>query len=74
MQLLINKFPLGETRLTNPKKNLCLQNTKNHLSVKLNSHKNKKWICTDYNIAPLLSVLSFSVPIVVFMSAVLKDF
>ena len=32
------------------------------------------WNGTDYNIAPLLSVRSFSVPIVVFMSAVLKDF
>ena len=53
---------------------LFLQNTKNHLSVKLNSHKNKMWNGTDNNIAPLLSVLSFSVPIVVFMSAVLKDF
>ena len=74
MQLLINKFPLGEPVWPIPKNNLCLQNTKNHLSVKLNSHKNKMWICTDYNIAPLLSVLSFSVPIVVFMSAVLKDF
>ena len=53
---------------------LFLQNTKNHLSVKLNSHKNKMWNGTDNNIAPLLSVLSFFVPIVVFMSAVLKDF
>ena len=43
MQLLINKFPLRETRLTNPKKIIYkfLQNTKNDLSVKLNSHKNK---------------------------------
>ena len=57
-----------------PKNNLCLQNTKNHLSVKLNSYKNKKWNGTDDNIAPLLSVPSFSVPIVVSMSAVLKDF
>ena len=30
------------------------------------------WNGTDYNIAPLLSVSSFSVPIVVSMSAVLK--
>ena len=57
-----------------PKNNLCLQNTKNHLSVKLNSHKNKMWNGTDYNIAPLLNVPSVSVLIVVFMSAVLKDF
>ena len=47
---------------------------KNHLSVKLSSHKNKMWNGTDNNIAPLLSVSSFFVPIVVFMSAVLKDF
>ena len=57
-----------------PKNNLCLQSTKNHLSVKLNSHKNKMWNGTDNNIAPLLSVPFFSVPIVVSMSAVLKDF
>ena len=60
MQLLINKFPLRETRLTNPKKIIYkfLQNTKNDLSVKLNSHKNKIWNGTDYNIAPLLCLLS----------------
>ena len=32
------------------------------------------WNGTDNNIAPLLSVSSFFVPIVVSMSAVLKDF
>ena len=32
------------------------------------------WNGTDNNIAPLLSASSFFVPIVVFMSAVLKDF
>ena len=74
MQLLNINSHLEKPGWPIPKNYLCLQNTKNPLSVKLNSHKNKMWNGTDNNIAPLLSVSSFSVPIVVFMSAVLKDF
>ena len=69
------EIPTWRNQVGQYQKNIFfLQNTKNHLSVKLDSHHNKMWNGTDDNIAPLLKVPSLSVPIVVLMSAVLKDF
>ena len=59
---------MGKPSWPIPKNNFFLQNTKNHLSVKSDSHKNKVWNGTDDNIASLLKVPSFSAPIVVFIA------